>query len=59
MFRTARITFQEAGHEPVTDVFRVWFIQSLWRDEQDNEVRLAVHDGGFRDFEILSWSFID
>ena len=30
MFRTARITFQEAGHEPVTDLFRVWFIQELW-----------------------------
>jgi hypothetical protein len=55
MFRTARITFQEAGHEPVTDLFRVF----VSPDQQDNEVRLAVHDGGFRDFQILSWSFTD
>ena len=55
MFRTARITFQEAGHEPVTDLFRVL----VSRDQQDDEVHIAVHDGGFRDFEIIEWSFTD
>ena len=59
MFRTARITFQEAGHEPVTDVFRVWFIQDLWRDQQDVEVEAAIHAGGFRDFHVQAWSWID
>jgi len=55
MFRTARITFQESGHEPVTDLFLVF----VSPDHQDNEVRLAFHDVVFRDFQILSWSFTD
>ena len=58
MFRTARITFQEEGRDPVTDTFRVWFIQELFTDGQEDEVRIAVHDGGFRNFHIIQWEWV-
>ena len=61
MFRTARVTFRSTRHgvETRTDSFRFWFIQELWTDWQDDEVRMAVRDAGERDFEILSWSWTD
>ena len=61
MFRTARVTFHTTRHggETVTGTFRVWFIQELWTDGQEDEVRLAVHDAGERDFEIIKWSWAD
>ena len=61
MFRDARVTFRTSRHggETVTDTFRVWFIQELWTDGQEDEVRFAVRDAGERDFEIIEWSFTD
>ena len=61
MFRTARVTFHTTRHggQTVTDEFRVWFIQELFTDGQDDEVRFAVRDAGERDFEIIEWSFTD
>jgi len=61
MFRNARITFRTERHggETRTDIFRVWFIQELFTDGQEDEVRYAVRDAGERDFEIIRWSFID
>ena len=61
MFRDARITFHTTrfGGETVTDTFRVWFIQELFTDSQEDEVRQAVHDAGERDFKIIKWSFIN
>ena len=55
MFRDARITFHtdRFGGETVTDTFRVWFIQELFTDSQEDEVRQAVHDAGERDFKII------
>ena len=60
MFRDARITFRTArfGGETVTDIFRVWFIQELFTDGQEDEVRYAVRDSGERDFEIVQWAWI-
>ena len=60
MFRDARITFRtdRFGGETVTDTFRVWFIQELFTDGQEDEVRYAVRDAGERDFEIISWSWV-
>lgn len=61
MFRTARITFHtdRFGGQTVTDTFRVWFIQTLWVDQQDDEVRAAVREAGVRDFEIIRWAWAD
>ena len=57
MFRTARVTFHTTrfGGETVTDIFRVLVTDQ----QQDSEVRTAVHDTGERDFRILSWSWAD
>jgi len=55
MFRTARVTFADDRFgETITDIFRVLVTQ-----QQESEVRTAVHDAGFRDFRILSWSWTD
>ena len=61
MFRTARVTFRTTRHggETRTDIFRVWFIQELFTDGQEDEVRMAVHDAGERDFEITQWCWVD
>ena len=61
MFRTARVTFRTSRHggETRTDTFRVWWIQDLWVDGQEDEVRMAVLEAGERDFEIIEWSFTD
>jgi hypothetical protein len=61
MFRNASVTFRtnRFGGEVVTDTFRVWFIQELFTDGQEDEVRIAVRDAGERDFEIIKWKFID
>ena len=63
MFRTAQITFRTTrfGEDTMTctDIFRVWFIQELFTDGQEDEVRIAVHDAGERDFEIIEWSWVD
>ena len=58
MFRTARVTFHTTrfGGETVTDIFRVLVTD---QQQQDSEVRSAVHDTGERDFRILSWSWAD
>lgn len=60
MFRTARVTFRTTRHggETRTDIFRVWFIQELFTDGQEDEVRIALHDAGERDFEIIRWSWV-
>ena len=60
MFRTATITFAERGGDAQTDIFRVF-------DDPTNldphrlikEVEIALEDGGFRDFRVIRWSFID
>lgn len=59
MFRDASVTFRTTRHggETVTDTFRVWFIQELFTDGQEAEVRYAVRDAGERDVEIISWSW--
>ena len=59
MFRDAHVTFRTTrrGGETVTDTFRVWFIQELFTDGQEDEVRYAVRDAGERDVEIISWSW--
>ena len=59
MFRDANVTFRTTRHggETVTDTFRVWFIQELFTDGQEDEVRYAVRDAGERDVEIISWSW--
>ena len=61
MFRTARVTFRTTRHggETRTDIFRVWFIQELFTDGQEDEVRHAVRDAGERDFEIIQWCWVD
>ena len=61
MFRDARVTFHtdRFGGETRTDIFRVWFIQELFTDGQEDEVRHAVRAAGERDFKIIKWSFID
>ena len=60
MFRTARITFQEAGHEPVTDVFRVWFIQDLRRDQQAVDVyRALMEQYPLTYYAALAWHQIE
>ena len=61
MFRTARVTFRTTRHggETRTDTFRVWWIQDLGVDGQEDEVRMAVLEAGERDFEIIEWSFTD
>ena len=61
MFRTARITFRTERHggETRTDIFRVWFIQELFTDGQEDEPRIALHDAGERDFEIIEWRWVD
>ena len=58
MFRTARVTLHTTrfGGETVTDIFRVLVTD---QQQQDSEVRTAVHDTGERDFRILSWSWAD
>ena len=59
MFRDAHVTFRTTRHggETVTHTFRVWFIQELFTDGQEDEVRYAVRDAGERDVEIVSWSW--
>ena len=61
MFRTARVTFRTSrfGGETRTDIFRVWFIQELFTDGQEDEVRYALRDAGERDFEIIRWAFVN
>lgn len=59
MFRDATVTFRtdRFGGETVTDTFRVWFIQELFTDGQEDEVRYAVRDAGERDFHIIHWEW--
>lgn len=61
MFRTARVTFRTHRHSGVicTDIFRVWFIQELFTDGQEDEVRIALRAAGERDFEIIRWRWVD
>lgn len=59
MFRTARITFQEAGLDPVTDIFRVFTTETMTAVQQWDEVRVALHDGGIRNFRVHSWEWAD
>ena len=55
MFRTARVTLADDRFgETITDIFRVLVTQ-----QQDSEVRAAVHAAGFRDFRILLWGWTD
>jgi hypothetical protein len=60
MFRTARITFAERGRDAQTDIFRV-FDNPKDTDPHRliKEVAIALHDGGFRDFRIIEWSWAD
>ena len=60
MFRTARITFAERGRDAETDIFRV-FDNPEDTDPHRliKEVAIALHDGGFRDFRIIEWSWVD
>ena len=58
MYRVARITFHTTRHggETVTGTFRV-----LARDDEeqkDDEIAVAVHDAGERDFEIIEWYWL-
>jgi hypothetical protein len=58
MFRTARVTFHTTRHggETVTGTFRVLAHDD--EEQQDDEIAVAVHDAGERDFEIIEWYWL-
>ena len=58
MFRTVQIAFRTSRHggETVTDIFRVPARED--EEEQDDEIALAVHDSGERDFQIIEWHWL-